>query len=149
MSLKLIRVLFCLLYYFCVCDAFRNLKLNSDKSSYSLEGRTSDQTSKILVSIIIGNNSYSLPTFLKTLESLKCVTESDSKCDLWVVFDRSTDKSHEMFIYWLENTRQLFNTITMIKTLNDMKTREQHVGFNSFSIQTLNSSFLLSHFSLN
>ena len=56
---------------------------------------------KILVAVTIRNNSYSLPTFLGTLETLQCKNVKN-KCDLWVIFDQSTAENYEMFTYWVE-----------------------------------------------
>ena len=97
-----------------------------NKSTYSLEP-TAHLNPSILVSIKIGNNSHSLPTFLKTMESIKCENEK-KKCDLWVVFDKSTDQSFEIFNYWLENTRILFDTVTIVNRTNDRETKTEHVS---------------------
>lgn len=86
------------------------------------------QDARVLVAVKIRNHAYSLPTFLATLETLRCPNLS-KKCDLWIVFDRCSDQSHEMFVNWLANTRTLFDSIIMIDTLNDQATREKHVIF--------------------
>ena len=86
-----------------------------------------DPDPKILVAITIRNNSYSLPTFLSTLETLRCKNVKN-KCDLWVIFDQSTDKNYDMFTYWLSNTREMFDSIIMLRTRNDEIKRSKHVS---------------------
>ncbi len=122
------HVLLCLLLTFHMAYAFKKVNIDHELNTYSFEYQTDNKSSKILISISVGNNSYSLPTFLKTLETLKCGKDTAAKCHLWVIFDRSTDKSNEIFLFWLENTRLLFDTISMVKTQNDLKTKEQHVS---------------------
>ena len=46
-----------------------------------------------------------------------------------VIFNESTDRSYEMFIYWLGQTRGLFDTIIMLNTQNDLATKQKHVTY--------------------
>ncbi len=56
-------------------DGYRKLP-TEDKNELTKNG------TKILIALRIKDNSYSLPTFLATLETIKCPSES-GKCDLW------------------------------------------------------------------
>jgi hypothetical protein len=49
---------------------------SSENSDYPIE------QAKILIAVRIKDHSYSLPTFLATLETLKCPSRKN-KCDLW------------------------------------------------------------------
>jgi hypothetical protein len=84
-----------------------------------------DPTATILVAIKVKNQEYSLPTFLATLETLKC-SNKKNKCDIWIVFDHSNDRSYNIFIQWLEKSRQLFDTIIMLNTQNDQISKQKH-----------------------
>jgi hypothetical protein len=44
-----------------------------------------------------------------------------------LIFDECTDKSYDIFTNWLSSKRPIFDTILMIDTKNDAKTRESHV----------------------
>lgn len=58
---------------------FKNPNKDSSKNAsndYPIE------QSKILIAVRIKDHSYSLPTFLATLETLKCPSQKN-KCDLW------------------------------------------------------------------
>jgi hypothetical protein len=69
---------------------FKTVLQNHENRSYSIEENSKkDQDKsepndiiKVLVAIDIKNYAYSLPTFLATLETLKCPS-STKKCDLW------------------------------------------------------------------
>ena len=93
--------------------------------TYSLETRE-DPPKYVLASLIIGNNSHSLPTFLRTLESLE-----SKNCYIWAVFDKSTDESKEIFMYWQQNAKHEFSHVKIVNTHNnDSETRSQeHVSF--------------------
>jgi hypothetical protein len=89
-----------------------------------------DTKLRVLLAIKIKNHAHSLPTFLATLETLKCPSEGSQKCDLWAIFDDCSDQSYDLFVEWLSHARPLFDTIIMIDTRNDQLTREKHViGF--------------------
>ena len=45
-----------------------------------------------------------------------------------LIFDNCTDNSYELFIDWLSNTRMSFDTIIMLNTKNDEKTKLKHVN---------------------
>jgi hypothetical protein len=81
----------------------------------------------ILVAIIVKNQAYALPTFLTSLERLKC-PNTKGKCNLFVLFDKCDDESKDMFVDWLTYSRLIFDTIAMVDTNNDQKTRVNHVG---------------------
>ena len=52
---------------------------------------------KILVAIVVKNNIHSFPTFLASLESLKCPNKK-GKCDLWYNFSSINLKNLQLFI---------------------------------------------------
>ena len=49
------------------------------------------------------------------------------KKNIRLIFDECTDKSYDIFTNWLSSKRPIFDTILMIDTKNDAKTRENHV----------------------
>ncbi len=103
---------------------FRNVIINSVNKTYSLEPLLPDHNSKFLVSIKIKDNSYTLPTFLRTIETLEC---GSKKCDLLVTFEKNSEKSFEIFSYWLENTRPIFDTIRIVNHPENARTNEECV----------------------
>lgn len=107
---------------------YKKVNIKSD-GSFSLDDELQNEMKnfRYLIAVTIKNNAYSLPTFLATLENLKCPNEN-KKCDLWFVFDKCTDNSYEIFTHWLSVTRPDFDTIIMINTDNDEKTSLNHVG---------------------
>ena len=110
---------------------FKSVSSSSDDSVEVTERR-------FLVAAHIKDHSYALPTFLATLEELNCGenantnTNKKKKCDLWVVFDQCSDSSYEMLTEWLSGTRELFETILMLDTNNDLATREKHPELDEF-----------------
>lgn len=103
---------------------FSQVIVNVSNNTFTLE-KNASHDSRVLIAVTIKNNAYSLPTFLATLENIKC-PNSNNKCNLWIIFDNCTDQSYDIFIYWLTNTRTLFDTIIMLDTKNDLKTKEKH-----------------------
>lgn len=116
---------FSLLFQTSSCSIFKEVKVNRTDQTFKLLDN-SEKDPQILVSVIISNNAHSLPTFLKTLETLTCPNKKQ-KCDLWIAFDKCTDKSYDIFTYWLSNTREMFDSILMLNTDNDIETKEKHV----------------------
>jgi hypothetical protein len=96
-----------------------SLKVDVDSDLYS--------NYNIMIALYVHNHAYSLSTFLATLEGLKCPNKN-SKCHLWVMFDKCTDDSKDIFISWLSTTRPIFDQIIMIDTRNDAQTRIKHVS---------------------
>ena len=80
----------------------------------------------IMIAFNVNNQAYSLPTFLATLETLKCPNKN-SKCHLWVTFDKCVNDIKDTFIRWLSTTRPNFDQIIMIDTKNDAQTKIKHV----------------------
>lgn len=122
---KLIFFIFILKSTLDSCESrvdFKNVVSNDPKSDPN-----SNDSKKILLAIQVKNHIHSFPTFLATLESMKCPNKKTDKCDLWIIFDNCTDQSYETFVYWLGNTRTLFDSIIMLETKNDVITRQKHV----------------------
>ena len=63
---------------------FNDVVLTENKAEFKIIKNSQDENpnQKILISVLIKNNAYSLPTFLATLETLKC-PNLNKKCDLW------------------------------------------------------------------
>lgn len=62
---------------------FKQVIQKENEGTFSIENTSQNkENQKILIAITIKDNQYSLPTFLATLETLKCPTEN-KKCDLW------------------------------------------------------------------
>lgn len=62
---------------------FKNVTIEADgKISLNDDFYESNKNSRFLISVYIKDNSYSLPTFLATLEKIQCPNEKN-KCDLW------------------------------------------------------------------
>jgi hypothetical protein len=124
------KVLFGILFFFyhasSSCGAtrigFRTVIINSVNKTYSLEPLLPDHNSKFLVSLKIKDNYYTLPTFLRTIETLECGLK---KCDLLVTFEKNSEKSFEIFSYWLENTRPIFDTIRIVNHPENAITNEE------------------------
>ena len=91
-----------------------------------------NSNTNLMIALYVNNHAYSLPTFLATLESLKCPNKN-SKCHLWVMFDKCTDDSKDIFISWLSKTRPTFDQIIMIDTRNDAQTKLKHVSYNNLN----------------
>jgi hypothetical protein len=85
-----------------------------------------ENKNNIMIALHINNHVYSLPTFLATLETLKC-PNPNSKCHFWVMFENCNDDSKDVFISWLSTTRPLFDLIIMIDTRKDAQTKAKHV----------------------
>ena len=61
---------------------FNKIVVDYGNQVYSIEKHQKhDLNVKILISIVVKNHAHSLPTFLATLETLKCPT-FNRKCDL-------------------------------------------------------------------
>ncbi len=60
---------------------FKKVNVNHKSNTFTIE-KSNYENATILIAITINNNAYSLPTFLKTLETLKCLNNRH-KCDLW------------------------------------------------------------------
>ena len=60
---------------------YKTVNVNYEKKTFKISKLNYENTT-ILIAITINNNAYSLPTFLKTLETVKCIN-SRKKCDLW------------------------------------------------------------------
>lgn len=60
---------------------FKKVNVNFDKKTFSID-KPNNENATVLIAITINNNAYSLPTFLKKLEKLKCLNNRN-KCDLW------------------------------------------------------------------
>ena len=91
MNIKLISCFFYLTISYCLVFTtfaqrqlvqFKRVIVNEENDSFTLEKPKETLKNKVLVAIIIKDNAYSLPTFLATLETLKCPTKN-KKCDLW------------------------------------------------------------------
>ena len=61
---------------------FKKVVVNTANKTFSIEESPVDLSQRILVAVVINRNAYSLPTFLHTLETLKCRNKK-KKCDLW------------------------------------------------------------------
>ena len=63
---------------------FKQISINSNRDGFTLIQNNDDYNpnQKILIGVIIKNHEYSLPTFLASLETLKC-PNAMNKCDLW------------------------------------------------------------------
>ena len=65
---------------------FNQILINANRDGFTLiknnDDYDYDPMQRILVAVIVKNHEYSLPTFLGTLETLKC-PNSMNKCDLW------------------------------------------------------------------
>jgi hypothetical protein len=105
--------------------AFKQVQVNANDQTFTLLSNAPTNP-QILVTVIIRNNAYSLPTFLRTLETIKC-PNAENRCDLWIAFDKCTDKSYDIFVYWLSHAREMFNSILMLNTDNDVETKKKHV----------------------
>lgn len=63
---------------------FRKIITQNGSFKIDEDDGTSMKNLKILLAVIVKNHEHSLPTFLATLETLKC-PNADKKCDLWYV----------------------------------------------------------------
>ncbi len=64
---------------------FKKVIVDYQNKTFKIESPVLNELeNKILVTIIVKNNAYSLPTFLSSLEQLKCLNK---KCDLWFGFN--------------------------------------------------------------
>jgi hypothetical protein len=62
---------------------FKNVLKDPSENTSKLEKNDYQaEQAKILIAVRIKDNSYSLPTFLATLETFKCPSQNN-KCDLW------------------------------------------------------------------
>ena len=63
---------------------FKQISINSNRDGFNLIKNNDDYNpnQRILVTVIVKNHEYALPTFLGTLETLKC-PNAMNKCDLW------------------------------------------------------------------
>src|SRR4051812_41279954 len=60
--------------------------IRHQNQTFSLRESKADETDKkILLAIKVANHAFAMPTFLATLEKLKC-NNSKGKCDLWCAF---------------------------------------------------------------
>lgn len=83
-------VLVCFYFGFVALNAhprrvkFKQVILNHVDKTFNLNITDNDDesVSRVLVAITVKNHAYSLPTFLATLETLKCPGEN-KKCHLW------------------------------------------------------------------
>ncbi len=60
---------------------FSQVIVNPTNKTFTLEKNVSEDF-RVLIAITVKNNAYSLPTFLATLESIKCPS-LNNKCHLW------------------------------------------------------------------
>ena len=63
---------------------FSDVIFTDNKAEFKIVKNSQDENpnQKILIGVLIKNHAYSLPTFLATLETLKCPS-LNKKCDLW------------------------------------------------------------------
>ena len=129
MDLHYIAQLIILLTLACINGERQRVKFKSVRTSSvekSIENEVKTEL-RVLVAIKIKNHAHALPTFLASLETLKCTPSASQKCDLWIIFDGCTDQSFDLFTEWLSQVRPLFNTIIMLDTNNDKVTKQKHV----------------------
>ena len=63
---------------------FNQISINENRNGFTVIKNNDDYNpnQRILIGVIVKNHEYALPTFLASLETLKCPNYMN-KCDLW------------------------------------------------------------------
>lgn len=62
---------------------FSDVARNVTNKTFTIERKVSDDSkNRVLVAVVVRDQAYALPTFLATLEAIKC-PNPNQKCHLW------------------------------------------------------------------
>lgn len=144
---NLFIIIFCEFLFVNAAPRIKFKELTSYSSNFStliVEKIDDINDKRLMIAVIINNHAHALPTFLASLEKLKYPIDR-TRCHFWVIFDKSTDNSKDIFTSWLHELQPKFEQIVILDTKNDKQTKSKHVNFNkNIHLIEISSFFKLS-----